>query len=207
MLRVLNSKYSGAILICFMGVSFWFGQHMRDMNLFAASGGVATVFGLFSLIRFTTIEKYLNQDQIIRSSTGVTGKPLSREESERIQRENIERAGVRIKAELQSELIGIALTVVGTLIWAGVTFLFSDEGCIVTPSTMRTWCTDAPSASTGTRRIERSALVETMFRSASPNKASDIGVVAARKFLYCEICRLRDVVFMGEYQICLALRQ
>lgn len=118
MLRALNSKCSGAILICFMGVSFWFGQHMRDMNLFAGSGGVATVFGLFSLIRFTTIEKYLNQDQIIRFSTGVTGKPLSREESERIQRENIERARVRIKAELQSELIGISLTVVGTLVWA-----------------------------------------------------------------------------------------
>lgn len=123
MVRTLNSKYSGATLICFMGLSFWFGQRMHDMNLFAASGGVATVFGLFSLIRFTTIEKYLNQDQIVRSSTGVTGKPLSREESERIQRENIERARVRIKAELQSELVGIALSVVGTLVWAYGTYV------------------------------------------------------------------------------------
>lgn len=123
MVRALNSKYSGVTLICFMGVSFWFGQRMHDMNLFAASGGVATVFGLFSLIRFTTIEKYLNQDQIIRSSTGVTGKPLSREESERIQRESVERARVRIKAELQSELIGISLTVVGTVVWAYGTYV------------------------------------------------------------------------------------
>jgi hypothetical protein len=123
MVRTLNSKYSGITLMCFMGLSFWFGQRSRDMNLFAASGGVATVFGLFSLIRFTTIEKYLNQDQIIRSSTGVTGKPLTREESERMQRENIERARVRIKAELQSELIGIALTVAGTLVWAYGTYV------------------------------------------------------------------------------------
>jgi hypothetical protein len=123
MVRTLNSKYSGATLICFMALSFWFGQHMRDMNLFAASGGVATVFGLFSLIRFTTIEKYLNQNQIVRSSTGITGKPIGPEEAERIQRENIERARIRIKAELQSELVGIALTVVGTLVWAYGTYV------------------------------------------------------------------------------------
>lgn len=118
MVLTLNSWLSIAVLVLFMAASFWLGEARHDMNLFAASGGIATVFGLFSLIRFTTIEKYLNQDQIIQSSTGLTGKPLSAEESDRIRRENIERARVRIKAELRSELAGIALTVIGTIVWA-----------------------------------------------------------------------------------------
>jgi hypothetical protein len=118
MVRTLNSRSAVAALVFYMGVSFWYGQTRHDMNLFAASGGIATVFGLFSIIRFTTIEKYLNQDEIVKSSTGLTGKPVSAAEAERIRRENIERARVRIKAELQSELTGIALTVIGTLVWA-----------------------------------------------------------------------------------------
>ncbi len=77
-----------------------------------------TVFGLFSMIRFTTIEKYLNQESIIAASTGVTGKPLSAQESIRIQKENQDRAKVRLKTELRSELKGILFTITGTLIWA-----------------------------------------------------------------------------------------
>ena len=88
------------------------------MNLFAASGAVMTVFGLFSMIQFTTIAKYLNQEAIIAASTGVTGPPLSAEESARLQRENQERARVRLKQELRSELKGISFTILGTLIWA-----------------------------------------------------------------------------------------
>jgi len=123
MVRTLNSRSAVAALVFYMGLSFWYGQTRHDMNLFAASGGIATVFGLFSIIRFTTIEKYLNQDQIIKSSTGLTGTPVSGAEAERIQRESVERARVRIKAELQSELTGIALTVVGTLVWAYGTYV------------------------------------------------------------------------------------
>jgi hypothetical protein len=123
MVCTLNSKFAVAALVCFMGASFWCGQTRHDMNLFAASGGIATVFGLFSLIKFTTITKYLNQDQIIQSSTGLTGKPLPAAEAERIRRENIERARVRIRAELQSELTGIGLTVIGTLVWAYGTYV------------------------------------------------------------------------------------
>jgi hypothetical protein len=118
MVRTLNSRSAVAVLILYMALSFCYGQSKHDMTLFAASGAIATVFGLFSLIRFTTIEKYLNQDRIVQSSTGLTGKPLSPADSERIRHENIERARVRIKAELQSELVGIGLTVVGTLVWA-----------------------------------------------------------------------------------------
>lgn len=77
-----------------------------------------TVFGLLSMIRFTTMEKYLNQEAIIAASTGVTGPPLTAEESERISKENQKRAAIQIKKELRAEIKGIALTIVGTLIWA-----------------------------------------------------------------------------------------
>ena len=77
-----------------------------------------TVFGLFSMIQFTTIAKYLNQEAIIAASTGVTGPPLSSEESARLRRDNQERARVRLKQELRSELKGILFTILGTFIWA-----------------------------------------------------------------------------------------
>jgi hypothetical protein len=118
LLATLNSKFSAVVLLCFCAVSFYLGQKHHDMNLFASSGGVMTVFGLLSLIRFTTIEKYLNQDAIVASSSGLTGPPLKAGEAEQIRAKNIEAARIRIKAELQSEVKGIALTIVGTLIWA-----------------------------------------------------------------------------------------
>ena len=88
------------------------------MNLFAASGGIMTVFGLFSMIQFTTIEKYLNQEAIVASSTGLTGPPVSEEEAVRIKKENQRCAKIKLKRELRSELRGILFTVVGTIIWA-----------------------------------------------------------------------------------------
>jgi len=118
LLNSLNSWFSVVLVVIFCFVSFYFGQAYKDMDLFSASGAVMTVFGLFSMIRFTTITKYLNQEAIIAASTGVTGPPLSSEESARIKKENQERARVRLKAELRSELKGILFTVTGTLIWA-----------------------------------------------------------------------------------------
>lgn len=53
-----------------------------DMNLFAASGSILTILGLFQTIQFTTIERFLNKEAIIHSSTGVTGPPISQEEIE-----------------------------------------------------------------------------------------------------------------------------
>ena len=114
----LKSKISLIILVGFCVASFYFGQTHRDMNLFAASGGVMTVCGLLSLIRFTTIEKYLNQDAIVAGSTGVTGPPLTQDQAKKTQEQSIAAARIRIAAELRSELTGIALTVAGTLIWA-----------------------------------------------------------------------------------------
>jgi len=88
------------------------------MNLFAASGGVMTVFGLFSMIQFTTIEKYLNQEAIVAASTGMTGPPVGPEEAEKIRKKNQEIAKVKLKKELRSELRGISFTIIGTLVWA-----------------------------------------------------------------------------------------
>ena len=118
LLGTLKSWVSVLLVVSFCCLSFYFGQLETDMNLFAASGAVMTVFGLLSMIRFTTIEKYLQQDAIATASKGVTGPPLTRVESERLQRINQEAARVRIKQELHSELKGISLTIIGTLIWA-----------------------------------------------------------------------------------------
>lgn len=118
LLNALNSWFSVVFVVACCMISFYFGQLRDDMNLFAASGAVMTVFGLLSIIRFTTIEKYLSQEAIVAASTGVTGPPLSAEESARVQRENQERARIRLKQELHSELKGISFTITGTLIWA-----------------------------------------------------------------------------------------
>ncbi|HDT5863985.1 TPA: hypothetical protein QHB43_003937 [Aeromonas hydrophila subsp. hydrophila] len=123
MLTALNSWFSIAFVLVYCIASLYFGQANSDMNLFAASGAVMTVFGLFSMIQFTTIEKYLNQESIIAASTGVTGPPLTQEQYEIIQRENIERAKIKISRELHSELKGIAFTITGTLIWAYGTYI------------------------------------------------------------------------------------
>lgn len=117
-LKILNSWVSGWVLFGFCGLSFWLGELQGDMNLFAASGGVMTVFGLLSLIRFTTIEKYLNLERIVANSSGLTGPPVSAEKAKKLREQNREAARNRLKAELKSEFKGIGLTVIGTLIWA-----------------------------------------------------------------------------------------
>jgi hypothetical protein len=114
----LNSSISAAVLIGFCVLSFYVGQSHRDMNLFASSGGLMTVFGLLSLIRFTTIEKYLNQEAIVARSSGMTGPPVPDAKAKQLREKNIAAASVRMKAELRAELKGIFLTVIGTLIWA-----------------------------------------------------------------------------------------
>ncbi|WP_150467813.1 hypothetical protein [Francisella sp. SYW-9] len=93
------------------------------MSLFSASGSIMTIFGLFSMIKFTTIEKFINQEQIVSSSTGVTGPPLSQEESIRLKEKNIKKARIRLKKELRTEVKGILFTVLGTLISAYGTYI------------------------------------------------------------------------------------
>ena len=118
LLYALNSNLSVLAVVFFCCASFYLGQTRSDMGIFAASGAVMTIFGLFSMIRFTTIEKYLRKEEIIANSTGVTGPPLRTDQIERLEKENIARANVQIHKELRSELKGIILTIVGTMIWA-----------------------------------------------------------------------------------------
>ncbi len=94
------------------------GQRFEDMNLFAASGAVMTVFGLLSMIKFTTIEKFLNQEEIVANSTGMTGRPMLPEQEEQYQKEYQAAVNTRLAKELKTELKGILLSVCGTLIWA-----------------------------------------------------------------------------------------
>ena len=114
----LSSKYAPLILILFSLISLAGGQILKNMNLFASSGAIMTIFGLISMIKFTTIEKYLNQKQIVAASTGMTGKVLLQNEQEAYAKRSQELAMQRIKKELRSELKGISLSIAGTLIWA-----------------------------------------------------------------------------------------
>jgi hypothetical protein len=118
LLTILRSKLSIYVIGLFILGSLMASKISGDMNLFAASGAVLTIFGLFQTIQFTTIEKFLNQDAIVHSSTGVTGPPLSVEESERIINENRKKAKIKLEKELKSEIKGISYTIIGTLIWA-----------------------------------------------------------------------------------------
>ncbi|EOM0840682.1 hypothetical protein ACNA1Q_003616 [Acinetobacter baumannii] len=118
LLTILRSKLSIYVIGLFILGSLIASKISGDMNLFAASGAVLTILGLFQTIQFTTIEKFLNQDAIVHSSTGVTGPPLSVEESERIINENRKKAKIKLEKELKSEIKGISYTIIGTLIWA-----------------------------------------------------------------------------------------
>ncbi|KWB00379.1 hypothetical protein AWU48_05470 [Acinetobacter baumannii] len=118
LLTILRSKLSIYVIGLFILGSLIASKISGDMNLFAASGAVLTIFGLFQTIQFTTIEKFLNQDAIVHSSTGVTGPPLSVEESERIINENRKKAKIKLEKELKSEIKGISYTIICTLIWA-----------------------------------------------------------------------------------------
>ena len=111
---MMNSPVSAFVLVIFCAFSFYLGQLYRDMNLFASSGGLMTVFGLLSLIRFTTIEKYLNRDAIVARSSGLTGPPIPDAKIKQLKEMNIAAANMRIKAELKSEIKGITLTIIGT---------------------------------------------------------------------------------------------
>ena len=118
LLIILRSKFSIYVIGVFIISSLIASKAIGDMNLFAASGSILTIFGLFQTIQFTTIERFLNQEAIIHSSTGVTGPPISQEEIERIIAENRKKAKIKLEKELKSEIKGITYTIVGTLIWA-----------------------------------------------------------------------------------------
>lgn len=117
-LRALGAKTSLALLMIFCGLSFIFGQALNDMNLFASSGAIISVFGLLYTIKFTTLKKISNRNAEISSRSGVTGRPLTQEESIRIRNENLKNAEIEVTEEIKSEALGVALTILGTFIWA-----------------------------------------------------------------------------------------
>lgn len=118
LLKILGAKTSIAILCVFCGASFLFGQYLNDMNLFASSGAIISVFGLLYTIKFTTLKKLSNREAEINSRSGVTGPPLSSEESQKIREENLAKARVEVREEIKAEVLGVGLTVFGTIIWA-----------------------------------------------------------------------------------------
>ncbi|ENE3592340.1 hypothetical protein ABNA27_004805 [Escherichia coli] len=118
LLKILGAKTSIAILCVFCGASFLFGQYLNDMNLFASSGAIISVFGLLYTIKFTTLKKLSNREAEINSRSGVTGPPLSAEESQKIREENLAKARVEVREEIKAEVLGVGLTVFGTIIWA-----------------------------------------------------------------------------------------
>ncbi|MBK3515378.1 hypothetical protein JFC01_24460 [Shigella sonnei] len=61
----------------FLWSKLLFGQYLNDMNLFASSGAIISVFGLLYTIKFTTLKKLSNREAEINSRSGVTGPPLS----------------------------------------------------------------------------------------------------------------------------------
>lgn len=107
----------GVVLLLLVASLILMALH-NDIALFAAVGGPITIIGLLSTVKFTTIEKYLKREDIIVSSTGVTGPPVSQADAEIIAARSQEATRKRLALELRSELTGIALTVFGTIIWA-----------------------------------------------------------------------------------------
>ena len=115
---MLKSKVSIYVIVVFIIGSLIASKVVNDLNLFAASGSILTIFGLFQMIHFTTIERFLNQDSIVQNSTGVTGPPILPGEHDAIVAENRRKAKEKLVLELKSEIKGIICTILGTLIWA-----------------------------------------------------------------------------------------
>ena len=115
---LLDSKYTPMALVLFCGASFVIGQWTETMALFASSGAIMSIFGLISLIKYPTFKKLLNREAIAESQTGVTGPPLSEEESRELKAKNVEKAKMRIRIELRTELKGFSMSVAGTLVAA-----------------------------------------------------------------------------------------
>lgn len=102
------------VLVASLVLMFYY----NDVSLFAAAGGPITIIGLFSIVKFTTLEKYLKREELAMNSTGVTGPPISEAECEIIVARSQEEARIRLALELRSEFTGIVLTVFGTILWA-----------------------------------------------------------------------------------------
>jgi hypothetical protein len=118
LLSALGAKTSLFLLVVFCLLSFIFGQALGDMNLFASSGAIISVFGLLYTIKYTTLKKLSNKEAEIASRTGVTGPPLTQEESKKIVEENLRKARIEVREELKAETLGVGLAIFGTFVWA-----------------------------------------------------------------------------------------
>lgn len=114
----LRSRLFAAVLVIYCAASFYLGQMYADMSLFAASGSIMSACGLLSLIRFTTIEKYIHQDATIDARQKGVDPILTRGEEVQKNRQRISPARIRIKSEIHAEVIGIVLIIVGAFISA-----------------------------------------------------------------------------------------
>ncbi|AIX01171.1 MULTISPECIES: hypothetical protein [Enterobacteriaceae] len=118
LLKTLGAKTSLFLLVVFCILSFAFGQALNDMNLFASSGAIISVFGLLYTIKYTTLKKLSNQEAEVSSRSGVTGPPLTEEEYNKIVEANLKQARIDVREELKSEILGVGLAIFGTFVWA-----------------------------------------------------------------------------------------
>lgn len=137
-LVAINSRGSYIRIISFCLFNFCLSIIFNDMNIFASSGSLMTIFGLLCMIRFSTIDKYLKHDEIILEMA-VRNEPvqptlpamlpslqltfptiLSMEEARQsaLRAEKASRLEQEYREELKAEFAGIWFTIVGTLIWA-----------------------------------------------------------------------------------------
>ncbi|MBB3192035.1 hypothetical protein [Halomonas cerina] len=112
----INSGFTYIFSLLSLLLSFYWGQQLENMSLFASFGGVVTILGLLKTVRFSTIEKYLNFEKEVGQTTGMTGTPVKNGEAEKIKEEAQNRKKRKLENELTSEFQGIFLTGLGTLV-------------------------------------------------------------------------------------------
>ena len=100
----INNKYAAIVLSLYSSVSFVFGQLVENMDLFASSGAVITIFGIISMSKFTTLTRYFSQENIELDKNEMCDIGAENKNSDQI--------------NVYSELKGLELIIIGTLIWA-----------------------------------------------------------------------------------------
>jgi len=101
----MSNKYAAIVLVLFSLFSFVCGQLAENMNLFASSGAVITIFGIISMSKFTTLTRYFRQQDIdLGKNEKMCDFDAELENSEQI--------------NVYSELKGLELIILGTLVWA-----------------------------------------------------------------------------------------
>ncbi len=100
----MSNKYAAIVLVLYSSVSFIFGQLVENMDLFASSGSIITIFGIISMSKFTTLTRYFSQENIELDNNEICDFEVVQKDSNQI--------------NLYSELKGLELIIIGTLVWA-----------------------------------------------------------------------------------------